>query len=226
MEDFLFSRFNWYSQVIKNSESAKFDIMSSHLTEACLKEDLMFQFHDLLSMIQEKDERFFWWNDIYFMSRCQDIHYKKSTSDIKTLEQLEMLLYRIPPKTISHPLFHRRILKNKHKNKERDLMVTKIDHFTDTLDRVIQKKGKGNEWYLVDIPKKDVAFTSIPRKSTLKNILKERDPIKMISKDGGAVPLVNIETSLMHQLSGFINFVPSLYANESAYALFKKNKLI
>jgi HD superfamily phosphohydrolase len=226
VEDFLISRFNWYSQVIKNSESAKFDIMSSHLTKAFLEEDLMFQFHDILSMIQEQDERFFWWNDIYFMNRCQEIHYKKLTRDIKTMEQLKMLLYRIPPKTVNHPLFHRRILQTHSKNKERETVLKKIHAYTELLQKTFQKNGTGKEWFLVDIPKKDVAFTSPPHKKNPLQALKERDAIKMITKEGIAVPLVQMETSLMHKLSGFINFVPSLYANDHAYTLMKKKKLI
>ena len=73
VEDFLIARFSWYSQVIKNPGSAKFDIISSHIAQALLEADLIHQFHDLLTMIEERDERFFWWNDIYFLTRCQEI---------------------------------------------------------------------------------------------------------------------------------------------------------
>src|SRR5690606_36193360 len=73
VEDFLIARFSWYSQVIKNPGSAKFDIMSSHIAQAFLEQDLLLQFHDLLDLIKNQDERFFWWNDIYFMNRCTEV---------------------------------------------------------------------------------------------------------------------------------------------------------
>ncbi|MBI2711340.1 MAG: HD domain-containing protein, partial [Bdellovibrio sp.] len=110
VEDFLIARFSWYSQVIKNPGSAKFDIMSSHIAKAFLEKDLIYQFHDLLEMIEKGDERFFWWNDIYFMNRCQEIRLKKLVTDPRISELTEMLLYRHPPKTVNHPLFVHRIL--------------------------------------------------------------------------------------------------------------------
>ena len=76
VEDFLIARFSWYSQVIKNQGSAKFDIMSSHVAQAFLEHDLIHQFHDLLAMIEKKDEHFFWWNDMYFMTVCQEVRFK------------------------------------------------------------------------------------------------------------------------------------------------------
>ena len=51
--------------------------MSSHIAQGLLEQDLIHQFHDLLRMIEERDERFFWFNDIYFMNRCQEIRLRR-----------------------------------------------------------------------------------------------------------------------------------------------------
>ena len=56
-------------------------------------------------MIEERDERFFWWNDIYFMTRCQEVRYQDKIRDPRIAELNEMLLYRRPPKTVHHELF-------------------------------------------------------------------------------------------------------------------------
>lgn len=230
VEDFLIARFSWYSQIIKNPGSAKFDIMSSHIAQAFLEHDLLHQFHDLLTMIEERDERFFWWNDLYFMTQCQEVRFKKLIKDPRVSELTEMLLYRHPPKTVHHPLFHHRILASNGNEQEKEKMIQKINHFVDELQNVLDQKGSGKEWLLADIPEKDVVFTRgighIVKKRTSDNLFKERDPIKVVSKRGTPTLLVELENALMKHLSGFINFVPSVYANESAVKLLRSRRLI
>lgn len=228
VEDFLIARFSWYSQVIKNQGSAKFDIMSSHISKAFLEQDLIHQFHDLLTMIEEKDERFFWWNDIYFMTRCQEIRHQKKIKDPRISELIEMLLYRHPPKTVHHPLFSHRIIQENGNALEKTKLISKIKKLLEEFEHTLEKHGTGKEWLLADIPDKDVVFTRgldhIVKKRSTDNLYQERDPIKVISKKGKPSLLVERENSLMRILSGYINFVPSVYANESAVALLTQKK--
>jgi HD superfamily phosphohydrolase len=228
VEDFLIARFSWYSQVIKNQGSAKFDIMSSHIAQAFLEHDCLHQFHDLLTMIEERDERFFWWNDIYFMTRCQDVRFQNLIDDPRTNELTEMLLYRRAPKTVRHPLFAHRILKTDEEEKTK--LITKIKSKVEEFERVLKKHGTGEEWILVDLPEKDVVFTSglgqIVKKRMSDNLYRERDPVKIVSKNGKPSLLVERENSLMKHLSGFINFVPSVYANPKAHALLRSRGLV
>jgi HD superfamily phosphohydrolase len=228
VEDFLIARFSWYSQVVKNQGSAKFDIMSSHVAKAFLEEDLIYNFHDLLDMIKKRDERFFWWNDVYLMSRMQEIRYKKLIKDPRISELTEMLLYRKPPKTLKHPLFKHRILKDGAE--EKDKLIVKIRKLVTEFERVLDKHGTGKEWMLVDIPEKDVVFTRglehIVKKRSSDNLYRERDPVKIVDKNGKPQLLVELENSLMKHLSGFINFVPSVYANDAAMDLLKGRGLL
>ncbi|MBC7691623.1 MAG: HD domain-containing protein [Methylotenera sp.] len=230
VEDFLIARFSWYSQVVKNQGSAKFDIMSSHVAKAFLEEDLIYQFHDLLSMIEKNDERFFWWNDVYFINRCQEIRYKKQIKDPRIAELNEMLLYRHPPKTVKHPLFAHKIMKDEAGEIEKTRLIARIRKLVGEFQKVIDKHGTGREWILVDIPEKDVVFTRnlkhIIKKTGSKNLYQERDPVKLVSKAGVPSLLVERDNSLMKHLSGFINFVPSVYANESAIELLGRRGLI
>jgi uncharacterized protein len=225
VEDFLIARFSWYSQVIKNQGSAKFDIMSSHVAKAYLEADLLHQFHDLLDMIEHRDERFFWWNDIYFMTTCQEVRHKNLIKDPRIAELTQMLLYRIPPKTLRHPLFAHRILPAETSESEKKKLVSKIQNLVDDFEKTLKKHGTGKEWILADLPEKDVIFTaglgSIVKKRAGDNLYRERDPIKVVSKDGKPTLLVERENTLMKHLSGFINFVPSVYANDAAIALLK-----
>jgi HD superfamily phosphohydrolase len=228
VEDFLIARFSWYSQIIKNQGSAKFDIMSSHVAEAFLEEDLLHQFSDLLQMIEDRDERFFWWNDVYFMSRSQDIRFNRLIKDPRIAELNEMLIYRKPPKTVRHPLFEHRILPADGVEKEK--LITRIRALVKDFEKVLAKNGTGKEWILADIPDKDVVFTRgmnlIVKKRTSDNLYRERDPVKVVSRSGKPSLLVERDNTLMKHLSGFINFVPSVYANDSAIKLLKSKGLI
>lgn len=234
VEDFLIARFAWYSQVIKNQGSAKFDIMSSHIAKAFLEHDLIHQFHDLLNMIEENDERFFWWNDIYFMNRCQEVRhqglFEKQLKDPRISELTEMLLYRRSPKTVRHPLFEHRLLKSDNLHTEKNKLIAQIQRLVAEFEDVLKKHGTGKEWILADIPEKDIVFTRsmghVLKKQSKNNLYLERDPIKVIPKNGKPSLLVERDNTLMKHLATLINFVPNVYANDSAITLLKSKGLI
>jgi HD superfamily phosphohydrolase len=228
LEDFLIARFSWYSQIIKNQGSAKFDIMSSHVAKAFLEHDELHQFHDLLTMIEERDERFFWWADPYFLTRCQEVRFQKKIRDPRINELNEMLLYRKPPKTLHHPLFAERLLNAEGNEKEK--LIGQIRDKVGEFEKVLKKHGTGKEWILADIPEKDVVFTRglqhIVRKRKADNLYREPEPVKVVGRDGQPSLLVERDNILMKHLSHFVNFVPSVYANDAAVALLKGRGLL
>lgn len=230
VEDFLIARFSWYSQIIKNQASAKFDIMSTSVTKVMLEHDLMYQFHDLLTMVEEKDERFFWWNDMYFMQRLQDVRFKRLIRDPKTEELIEGLLYRQAPKTIRHPAFDHRIIQDTPE--EKDKLVRQMNSKVKEIESVLAKHGTGREWILVDFPHKDVVFTKSKKslmrsyKGPTKNLINESESVKIVDYSGKPSLLVDRENTLMKHLSGFINFVPSVYASQAAIELLRKKSVI
>lgn len=230
VEDFLIARFNWYSQVIKNQQSSKFDVISTQIAGKFLEEDLIHQFHDLLQMIEDRDERFFWWNDIYFINRCQEVRQLGLLDDANTNELIEMLLYRKAPKTVHHPEFEHRILEASGSEKEREKRVKRIRAIVSDFERVIETHGSGKEWILADIPQKDIAFTASREKLNRKDrkgpLTLELEPVKIITKRSGVKLLIEVENSIVRRLSHFINFVPNVYANDAAIRLFKAKKLI
>ncbi len=231
VEDFLIARFNWYSQVIKNPGSAKFDVLSARISQRFLQEDLIYQFHDLLTMIEERDERFFWFNDIYFINRCQEVRHLGLMDDPLTNELIEMLLYRKAPKTVHHPEFEHKILESTGSETEREKRIKRIKAIVSDMESVIEKYGTGKEWILADIPSKDIVFTASKEKlmkaSDRKGPLHlQNEPVKILTKRGGPKLLIEMENSIVRRLSGYINFVPSVYANDAAIKLLKSKKLI
>ncbi len=230
VEDFLIARFNWYSQVIKNPQSSKFDVISTKIAEKFLDEDLIYQFHDLLSMVEERDERFFWWNDIYFINRCQEVRHLGLIEDENTQELIEMLLYRKAPKTVHHPEFEHRILESTGSEKERERRIKRIQAIVKDFEAVIEESGTGKEWILADIPSKDISFTASRERLTKKErkgpLYLEQEPVKIVTKRAGVKLLIEIDNSIVKRLSSYINFVPNVYANEAAIKLFKAKKLL
>ncbi len=230
VEDFLIARFNWYSQVVKNPGSGKFDVISSHISENFLEQDLMYQFHDLLSMIEERDERFFWFNDVYFINRCQEVRHLGLCDDPHTNEYIEMLLYRKSPKTVHHPEFEHRILESTGSEAEREKRIKRIKAIVKDFESVIDEYGTGKEWIMADIPSRDISFTASKEKLNRKErkgpLYMELEPVKIITKRGGPKLLVEIDNSIVRRLAPYINFVPSVYANDSAIKLLKARKLI
>ena len=231
VEDFLIARFNWYSQVVKNPGSAKFDVISSRIAEKFLEEDLIYQFHDLLTMIEERDERFFWFNDVYFINRCQEVRHLGLMEDPQTNQLIEMLLYRKAPKTVHRPEFEHRIMESSGSETERAKRIKRLKAVVGDLEEVIQKYGTGKEWILADIPNKDIIFTASKEK-LLKNTTRkgplylDPEPVKIITKRGGPKLLVEMENSIVRRLADYINFVPSVYANDAAMKLLKSKKMI
>lgn len=229
VEDYLIARFSWYSQVIKNPGSAKFDVMASHVAKAFLENDLIYQFQDLLQMIEDRDERFFWFNDLYFMSRCYEIHIRKEVKDPRAAELTEMLLYRKPPKTVRHPDLQHRYLPD-HGQGSRKQLIKKLEVLAQTFNQILEEKGTGSEWVLVDIPDKDVAFTTgyqkLQKTKNPKSLYAERDPVKLIDPMGNPSLLIEHENTLMTHLGGLINFVPACYANDAAIRLLRKYKAV
>ncbi len=230
VEDFLFSRFSWYSQIIKNQGSAKFDIMSSHVAKAFLDRDWIYQFHDLLQLIEDQDERFYWFNDLYFMTRCQELHLGDKIKDVRLQEWVKSLLYRQPPKTLDHPVFRHRILNGSagQQQKDRAKAVKAIQEKLAEFIFAINKAGAKDAWILGDIPEKDVVFTKglDQIKRSGESLVRERDPVKIVAKDRGVKLLVQSENSLMRHLSGMTNFVPSVYGNEAAAKILRAKKLL
>ncbi len=217
VEDFLIARFSWYSQVVRNPASAKFDVISTHLTDAFLDAKLMYTFNDLLEFVERGDERFFWWSDLSFITRCQEIRLKTLIKDPRIQQLNEMLLYRKPPKTLHLPLLDHRLLKTtRNGRKERDELQTKIQRKLAEFETALKKSRKPNAWLLVDIPEHGVSFT---RGRGL-------DAVQVVSKSGEVRALVDRPNAILHNLADIEHFAPNVYANDVAHGVLLEKGLV
>ena len=232
VEDFLIARFAWYSQVVKNPSSAKYDVLAANIASYLLKNNLIVQFHELLKMAVEDAERFFGFNDVYFMSLLQKLYWNKKIKDPKINEKLRMLIYRIPPHTVRLPEFQHRILEVNQtcEINTKKKLLQKIADKVEEINHLFSTQGTGKEWIIADIPQRDVIFTKdirhMLRKKGLKNIFMERDPIKVISKSGAPTLLVEKDNALIGRLSRYVNFIPNMYANDSAIEFLKSKRIL
>lgn len=229
VEDLLQARFSWYSQVIKDPTGAKYDIVAAHLTNYFLKNKLIYSFQDLLELARKDAEKFFGFNDFYFMTLVQKAHESKKHKNTMVQELIKAILFRQGPKSLKIELFQGKIM-SADNPKEKKALLNKIQTKIKELEATIKKYGKGNEWILTELPTKDIQFTAtvdhIVKGRKSENILLERDPVKIVSKHGEPKLLIQLENSVINRLSGLINFIPNVYCNAEAFSILKAKNLI
>lgn len=231
VEDFLIARFGWYSQVIRNSGGAKYDILAETITKHFLEKKLIYQFQDLLGMVEKEPDRFFGFNDFYFMNLVHQTHLSGEVKSPKIREMMEMLLFRKSPIEVQMPPFEHKLLgRDEEGIRKRESLVKKINETVALWEATIQEHGDGTEWILHDIPKSDIVFSKpvsdIVKKRNGDNLLQERDPVKVMDRQGNVALLVDRENSIMRILANVSNFIPVVYMNPKAHALLRKAGLI
>lgn len=231
VEDFLIARFGWYSQVVRNSGGAKYDILAETITKHFLEKRMMYQFQDLLDMVEKDPDRFFGFNDIYFMNLVHQAYMDKTVKDPKIQEMMKMLLFRKSPVEFQMPPFeHRLVTRDEEGLRKRENIVKRIEELVQTFERVIRENGDGTEWILYDIPDSDIVFSrsmlDIVRKRSGDNLLQERDPVKIMDREGKVSLLIDRENSIIRILSNVVNFIPVLYMNPAAHKLLKEKGLV
>lgn len=232
VEDFLIARFAWYSQVVRNSSSAKFDVLAAHIAYYLLENKLIHSFHELLEMASSDPERFFGFNDVYFMSRIQDLYWSRAINDEVVNEQMRMLIYRIAPHTLRFAETTHRIIEVDAQGRasKKVAAIRRLEQKIEEIEWLFKKHGNGKEWIIADIPDKDVIFTkdirTIVRKRSSESVYSERDPIKIVDKSGKPSLLVEREGSLIGRLANYVNFIPNVYANDAAFDLLRERKFL
>lgn len=231
VEDFLIARFGWYSQVIRNSGGAKYDIIAETITKYFLEKRLIHQFQDLLDMVRSDPDRFFGFSDFYFMNLVHQHYLDDTVKNPKIREMMHMLLFRQSPIEVHLPLFeHKLITRDEAGNREREALIKKINESVVSYEDIIKSRGDGTEWILHDIPDSDIVFSrsmhDIVRKRSSDNLMQERDPVKIMDRKGNVSLLIDRENSIIRILSNVVNFIPVIYMNQSAYNLLLKEGAI
>ena len=231
VEDFLIARFGWYSQVIRTSGGAKYDILAETITKHFLEKRLMYQFQDILNLASTDPERFYGFNDIYFMNLVHHHHLEKTVKNPKIAEMMKMLLFRQSPVEYQlAPFEHKLVTRDEAGVREREALIKRIEEIVHSFEECIKEHGDGTEWILYDIPDSDIVFSrsmnDIVRKRSGDNLLQERDPVKIMDRQGKVSLLIDRENSIIRILSNVVNFIPVLYMNPSANRLLKSKGLL
>ena len=111
IQDFLMSRFAWYSQVIRSARGAKFDALAEEICYQLLIDGDLYRYQELLVLIEHDPQLFYGFNDQYFMTTLHQLYHLGKLDNRKKLKDMaQYLLFAKSPKTIKVDEFKQRIL--------------------------------------------------------------------------------------------------------------------
>ncbi len=230
VEDFLMSRFAWYSQVVRSARGAKFDAMAQEITYFLLEKKMIHRYSELLDMVSKKPVDFYHFNDNYFMSLLHEHFVKENFKSNERIESLvEGVLFEKSPKTVKCEELAQRLL-NQDEEQKNQKIVKKAMEKIEEIEKVLEKYGTEKDWILIDLPEKDISFVRskkrIVKNKVFDNVLHERDPVKISLGGDEVCLLVDVEESVISQLQKTINFIPNVFCSESAYKILQEQGVI
>lgn len=225
VEYFLFARYSWYSQIISDGTSYKFDLMAAKIYEYFLENGMAYSYDQLIQQVSQNPNEYFTFNDSYFMAKLHEYLAGRITHPV-IRELSEMLAYREAPKQIKiHPVQPTLIESEEHRNNLIQEVTQAAQWLKEELHSIDPKA-----WMIFDIPKRDVMFTknhdSIKKEAKKDSILTTRDPIKILGRHGEPKLLIEVSNSLMKILADYRNFMPRIYVSNKTYELLEKKKVI
>jgi HD superfamily phosphohydrolase len=221
IQDFLMSRFAWYSQVIRSARGAKFDALAEEICYQLLEQDDCYSYKNLLEMVETDAKKFFAFNDQYFINLIHKMYHSgEAKPSSKLYDMIEHLLFAKSPKTIKLEIFKQRILNQDDESANNKIVKQARDRLLE-MSHYLDKHGSKKDWILDDLPRKNVVLVKsqkmvVKEKSSL-NILHERDPAKILMSNGNVVFLSEYENSMINKFQNYANFVPNVFCSESAY---------
>lgn len=230
IEDFLLSRFSWYSQVIRSPRGAKYDAIAARLCFHMLEKNLVYKYSDLLDLISYEPMKFFGFNDNYFITSIQQFLGSGAFDKYGQIKDMaETLLFKKGSKTIRANEFNQRLL-NQDDLQNKEKVVKKAESKLEEIRRLIDKKGTPRDWVIPDLPSKDLSMVSSYKKlvknKTTENVLLERDPVKISFENGDIKLLVDVENSIINSLQNTNNYLPNVFCSKTAYNLLLEEKII
>ena len=230
VEDFLMSRFAWYSQVIRSPRGAKYDAIAERLCFYMLEKGYLHKYSEILELVTKEPMKFFGLNDNYFMTTLQENLGKgnfDSSPDIK--DMAETLLVKKSPKTVRCVELSQQLLNQDDKTKK-EKVVKKAEQKVEEIRRILEKKGGKLDWVITDLPTKEINFVksynSIVKGKKGPNVLLERDPVKISFDNGNIKLLAEVENSIISQLQHTNNYLPNVFCSYSAYNILLEDGII
>ncbi|MDO9183147.1 MAG: HD domain-containing protein [Bacteriovorax sp.] len=225
VEDFLTSRFAWYSQVIRSPRGAKFDAIAETICHYFLEKGYIYRYSELLEMIEKDPMKFYGFNDNYFMGL---VHKHLLNGDLdkspKIKDMAKTILLATGGKAIRCEEFKSRLL-SQDDPQALEKYSKRATQKAQEIEEFLKKKGGPADWMIYDIPKKAIMFVKSPKNvaknssAQLGNVLLDRDPVKIVMENGEILLLGEVENSLISKLFNSNNFIPNVYCSTSAYEL-------
>jgi len=223
VEDFLISRYAWYSQVIRSPRGAKYDAIAERVCLHFLEKGLIFKYSELLDMVENDPLKFYQFNDNYFMGLVHSNYVDGSLDKYPDIKDMAMtLLLQKGAKALKDEAFRQRLLDPDDKT-NCEKVVRRAEAKVQEIKEFLKKKGTKRDWLISDLPKKDIIFvrsaTSLVKSTTTSNLLLERDPVKILEEGGDVKLLAQLDCSIISRLQRSKNYIPNVYCSNSAYEL-------
>lgn len=229
-EDFLMSRFAWYSQVIRSPRGARYDAIAEKICFHFLQKGWIHRYSDLLDMVAGDPSRFYSFNDGYFMNLVHK-HYVDGDLDkhVTLKDMAKTLLFQTGARALKCDEFRQRLI-TQESDIDQSKVIKRAQQKVEEIQHVLEKKGTKLDWMIDDLPKKPINFVqsknSLIRSGKVKNVLLERDPVKISYENGDIRLLADVENSIISKMSEVNNYIPNVYVSQSAYELLIKEKVI
>ena len=237
VDSFLVSRYFWYSQIISDGTSYKFDLIAAKIYQYFLENGLAYSFDHLVEKVSQNPNEYFTVNDSYFLAKLHEYLAGRITHPM-IRELSEMLANRIAPAQVKVGPVRPTLVQSDDHRKELIINVTRAAEWLQNEIREIDP----NAWMIFDIPQKDVMFTKTVEQCEREvkargngsetmptrgggDIHLLRDPAKILTRDGQIRLLAEVPNSLMSILSQYRNFLPRIYVSPTLYERLEKKKI-
>lgn len=225
VDSFLVSRYFWYSQIISDGTSYKFDLIAAKIYQYFLENGLAYSFDHLVDKISQSPNEYFTFNDSYFLAKLHEYLAGRITHPM-IRELSEMLANREAPSQIKAGPVKPTLVQSDEHRKDLIGQVTRAAEWLQNEIRSIDEMA----WMIFDIPGRDVMFTKnldrLNRDAKGGDIHKLRDPAKILTRTGEMSLLVEVPNSLMSILSQYRNFLPRIYVSPTLYEKLEKKKIL
>ena len=221
VEDFLTSRFNWYSQVIRSPRGAKYDALAERIAYMLLEQNLLITFDELLDQVENSPEKFYGFNDQYYMTTLHRLYTEGKLKHLPVLENMvSCLLFTRGIESLEVEGFEHRLLEQNDENNIKK-WIKKSESKATEVKQNLTEIGGPSDWVIVDYPKKSIALIKSSQKvkkdGELLNVFHSRDAAKILDRDGRVRLLADFENSTISKLSNIANFTPNLFCSAGFY---------
>jgi len=230
VEDFLQSRFAWYSQVIRSARGAKYDAIAEYLCFYLLEKGKMNRYSDLLEMIEKSPVNFWSFSDSYFMNLVHSAYASGDLDKEPGIKNMaETLIFAQGARHVRCDELKQRLL-NQDDVEEQKKYHRRAEGKVAEIKATLEKKGKKEDWFIADLPNKKIIFVQSPKSIVAENksgnVLLERDPVKISYENGDIKLLAEVENSVISRLHNTTNYIPNVFCSEAAYQLLVKEGVI